>query len=153
MQSSIVIEFRGATFGSDITEEDSIYYSDILRKGDAILAVYVPTSSNQDRAWEEEAADSIAEFMTGGGAYDREIRKIYGNRAALTTYPQNRWLDPVGPNKMDRDRIYSSHSPLNGEVANVIGVQDKIDYLEELEDISGRVVMSATEVLALRNLE
>ncbi len=146
-----VIEFRDATFGAELTEEDAVHYADCLAKGDALLAVHIPTDPTQERGWESETSRTIEEFLGDGGAYDREIRKVYSNRAGLTTYPQNRYSDPIGPNKIDKDRIYDSRSPLNGEVSNVIGVRDTSDYLDELEEQSGRRVLTATEILALRN--
>lgn len=146
-----VIEFKEATFGADITEEDAVYYDDCLSKGDALLTVHIPTDPTQERDWEEKTAKTIEDFLVEGGAYDHEIRKVWGNRAGLTTYPQNRYMDPVGPNKLNRDRIYESRSPLNGEVSNVIGVPDNTNYIEELESLTGRRVLSGAEALALRN--
>ncbi|HEX2914176.1 MAG TPA: hypothetical protein VH186_25470 [Chloroflexia bacterium] len=151
LEQAPVIEFKQATFGADITEEDCIYYSKLLEQGNALLTVYVPSSPPDEPNWSDETAKTIEEFLAGGGAYDHEIRRIYGNRAGLTTYPQNRYLDPIGPNQINKDRIYESRSPLNGEVSNTIGVPDTSDYLEELEASSGRRVMTASEVMALRS--
>lgn len=150
LEQAPVIEFKDATFGADITEEDAVYYSDCLNKGDALLSVFIPTDPTAERSWEEETAKSIEDFLAGGGAYDHEIRKVYTNRAGLTTYPQNRYMDPVGPNNMNKDRIYGSRSLLNGEVANVLGTPDTSNYLDELSLLSGRRVLTANEVLALR---
>lgn len=150
MEQAPVIEFKEATFGSDITEEDAVYYSAILDKGHALLAVFIPTGPQEEPGWEEATAKTIEDFVADGGAYDHEIRKIWGNRMGLTTYPQNRWIDPMSPNQMTKDRIYESRSPLNGEVSNVIGVPDTSDYMEELEALSGRRVLTGKEALALR---
>ncbi len=150
MEQAPVIEFKDATFGADITEEDAVYYSDRLDKGEALLSVHIPTDRNKERGWEEEASHEIEEFMSDSGAYDHEVRKVYSNRG-LTTYPQNRWMDPIGSNKIDKDRIYESRSPLNGEVSNVIGVPDTSNYLEDLEELSGRSVLTAAEILILRD--
>lgn len=146
-----VIFFKEATFGADITEEDATYYADCLHKEDALLTVHVPTTPGQGRAWEDETARTLEDFLADGGAYDHEIRRIYSNRAGLTTYPQTRYMDPIGPNKKDKDRTYGSRSPLNGEVSNVMGVTIQTDYMDELEDLSGRRLLTATEVLASRS--
>lgn len=146
-----LIEFREVTFGAEITEEDADYYSAILDKGDVLLAVHIPTDPTQERGWEDEAAKTIEQFLKEGGAYDCENRKLYSNRG-LTTYPQNRWIDPtMGRPNINKDRIYESRSPLNGEVSNTIGVPDTTDYMQELEDLSGRRVLNATELLTLLN--
>ncbi len=145
-----VIEFKDATFGAELNEEDAVYYSQCLDKGEVLLTVFVATDPTQERDWELETAKTLADFLSDGGAYDHEIRKVYSNRAGLTTYPQNRFSDPVGPNKMNRDRIYESRSPLNGEVSNVLGVSDNRDYVAELEEQSGRRILTAAEILASR---
>jgi hypothetical protein len=142
-----VILFKVATFGADITEEDGVYYADCLEEGDTLLTVHIP--SGQSRDWEEETAKALEDFLAEGGAYDHEIRRIYGNRPGLTTYPQNRYMDPMGPNNPMIDRTHRSRSPLNGEVSNVIGIEIKSDYLTELEKFSGLRVRTATQVLAL----
>jgi hypothetical protein len=149
IEQAPVIEFKDATFGAELTEEDAIHYADCLSKGDALLTVHIPTDPTQERDWESQTARTIEDFLADGGAYDHEIRKIYSNRAGLTTYPQNRYSDPIGPNKINKDRIYESRSPLNGEVSNVIGVPDNSNYLDELTEQSGRRVLTASEVLAL----
>ncbi len=155
LEQAPVIEFKDATFGADITEEDAVYYSRCLEKGEALLMVHIPSDASQERSWEEQTAHTIEDFLADGptGAYDHEIRKVYSNRGGLTTYPQNRYLDPIGPNQINKDRIYGSHSPLNGEVSNVIGVPDNSNYLEELEALSGRSVMTASQILALRKAQ
>lgn len=144
-----VILFKEATWGADITEEDGFYYADCLEEGDVLLTVHIP--SGQERAWEEETARALEDFLAEGGAYDHEIRRIYGNRAGLTTYPQNRYMDPIGPNNPFKDRTYGSRSPLNGEVSNVVGVTIQTDYLTELEKFSGLRVQTASQVLAREN--
>lgn len=151
LEQAPVIFFKQATFGADITEEDAVYYADCLYQEDALLTVHIPTTPGQGRDWEEETARAIEDFLAGGGAYDHEIRRIYSNRAGLTTYPQTRYMDPIGPNKVLKDRPYGSRSPLNGEVSNVMGVPIQTDYLEELEDLSGKRILTATEVMALQN--
>jgi hypothetical protein len=145
-----VIFFKQATFGSDITEEDAVYYADCLHNNDALLAVHIPSTAGQGRDWEEETARVLEDFLAEGGAYDHEVRRIYSNRAGLTTYPQTRYMDPIGPNKLVKDRTYGSRSPLNGEVSNVMGVVIQTDYLEELEDLSGKRILTATQVMALQ---
>lgn len=146
-----LIGFREVTFGAEITEEDADYYSAVLDKGDVLVSVHIPTDPTQERGWEEETAEVITNFLKDGGAYDCESRKVYSNRG-LTTYPQNRWIDPtMGRPNLKKDRIYESRSPLNGEVSNVIGTPDTSDYLQELEDLSGRRVLNANELMALRN--
>ncbi len=142
-----LIAFKEAVFGADITEEDAVYYNKLLDGGDALVAVYIPSNEEEGRSWEEREAKKLDNFMGKLGAYDHEIRKVYSNRAGLTTYPQNRYLDPVGPNKPNRDRIYASSSPLNGEVSNVIGVQDDEDFYEEVEKLGGRRIETARELL------
>jgi hypothetical protein len=151
LEQAPVIFFKQATFGADITEEDAVYYAECLHNDDALLTVHVPTTPGQDRDWEEETARVLEDFLAEGGAYDHEIRRIYSNRAGLTTYPQARYMDPIGPNKLVKDQPYSSRSPLNGEVSNVVGVPIQTDYLEELEDLSGKRILTATEVMALQN--
>ena len=148
LEQAPVILFKQATFGADITEEDGFYYAECLRKGDTLLTVHIP--SDQGRAWEEETAKLLEDFLADGGAYDHEIRRIYGNRAGLTTYPQNRYMDPIGPNKLVKDRTYGSRSPLNGEVSNVMGSTIQTDYLAELEDLSGWRMLTAAQVIANR---
>ncbi|MDB5080689.1 MAG: hypothetical protein JWP00_2613 [Chloroflexi bacterium] len=149
LEQAPVILFKEATFGSDITEDDGFYYAECLRKGDILLTVHIP--GGQSRDWEEETAKTLEDFLADGGAYDHEIRRIYGNRAGLTTYPQNRYMDPIGPNKLMKDRPYGSRSPLNGEVSNVVAVQIQTDYLAELEELSGLRMLTAAEVLAQQN--
>ena len=150
LEQAPVIEFKDATFGADIAEEDAVYYSECLEKGQALLTVHIPSDASQERDWEDRTARTIEDFLADGGAFDHEIRKVYSNRGNLTTYPQTRYLDPVGPNKLNKDRIYESRSPLNGEVSNVIGVTDNTNYLEELNTLAGRSVLTARQVLALR---
>ncbi len=151
LEQAPVILFKQATFGADITEEDCFYYAECLRKGDTLLTVHIP--SDQGRAWEEETAKVLEDFLADGGAYDHEIRRIYSNRAGLTTYPQNRYMDPIGPNKLVKDRTHGSRSPLNGEVSNVMGSTIQTDYLAELEDLSGWRMLTAAQVLADRALK
>ena len=146
-----LIAFKEALFGADITEEDAVYYATCLEKGQALLSVFVPTNPAEDRDWESRTAKIIEDFMGDYGAFDHETRRVRGNRAGLTTYPQNRYMDPIGPNPIEKDRIYYSRSPLNGEVSNVIGVPDTTDYMETLESLSGRRVLSAGEALELRD--
>lgn len=141
-----VIAFKDFTFGAELSEEDADYYNKLLNEGHAMVAVYVPTNAGEGREWEERTAKSIDNRMGKAKAFDHEIRKIYSNRPGLTTYPQNRHLDPIGPNKKDR-RIYGSRSPLNGEVSNVIGVNEDEDYFEEVAQMGGRHIESGLEVL------
>jgi hypothetical protein len=148
-----LLEFRELTFGAEITEEDAEYYADRLDKGDIIIGVHVPTDTTQEGNWEEDTSETIGDFMMEGGAYDHEIRKVYSNRG-LTTYPQMRWIDPTMGRQTTvegKDRIYKSRSPLNDEVSNVLGVPDHTDYAETIEELSGRRVLNATEMLALHH--
>ncbi len=149
IEQAPLIAFKEALFGAEINEEDAIYYNKLLSEGDALLAIYVPTNEEESREWEEKFAKRIDNELGKAGAYDREIRKIYSNRAGLTTYPQTRYSDPVGPNKMNQSHTYSSRSPLNNEVSNVIGVSDNTDYFEEVQHLGGRQIMNGVEVLKL----
>lgn len=147
LEEAPVIAFRDALFGADITEEDAIYYNKLINEGDALVSVYVPTNPDEERDWEDKTAKSIGNIMAKNSAYDHEVRKIYSNRPGLTTYPQNRYSDPVGPNKLNRDSIYGSHSPLNGEVSNVIGVVEGGDKYDIIDTLGGRQIESGVEVL------
>lgn len=148
IEQAPVIAFKDALFGADITEEDATYYNKLLNEGDLLVTIYVPTDEEPGRDAEEKAAKKLDTMLGKAGAYDHEIRKIYSNRAGLTTYPQNRYLDPAGPNKLNRDRIHSSRSPLNNEVSNVISVDDNVDFFEQIEQMGGRTIENATEFLA-----
>jgi hypothetical protein len=145
IEQAPMIAFKDFVFGADITEEDSVYYNKLLNEGDALVAVYVPSNEAEGREWEEKAAKKLANVLAKAGAYDHEIRKIYSNRPGLTTYPQNRYLDPVGPNQLNRSRIPSSRSPLNNEVSNVIAVDTNVDFYEQAEQKGGRKIESAVE--------
>ncbi len=148
IESSPMIAFKEAFFGADFTEEDATYYNKLLNDGDALLSVYVSNNEEGEREAEDRTAKTIGNAMGKAGAYDHEVRKIYSNRAGLTTYPQNRYLDPVGPNKLNQDRTYDSRSPLNGEVSNVIGVRKQSDSIDKISKMGGRQILNATEVLA-----
>lgn len=148
IEQAPVIAFKEALFDADITEEDATYYNKLLNEGDLLVAIYVPTNEEAGRDAEEKAAKKLDTMLGKAGAYDHEIRKIYSNRAGLTTYPQNRYLDPAGPNKLNRDRLPSSRSPLNGEVSNVIAVDDNVDFMGNIEQMGGRKIENATEFLA-----
>lgn len=147
-----VILFKQATFGAEITEEDCFYYAQCLYQGSAILTVNIPSAPDQGRAWEDKTAKNLEDFMEKGGAYDHEVHRIYTNRASLTTYPQSRYMDPLGSNQIEKNRTHASRNSLNEEVSNVVGKLLTTSYLEEQENRSGWRLLSATEVLALFDL-
>ena len=144
-----VILFKQATFGAEITEEDCFYYAQCLHQGDALLTVHIPTDPDQGRTWEDATAKNLEKFMAEGGAYDHETHRIYTNRAALTTYPQTRYMDPLGSNQIEKNRTYGSRDSLYGEVSNSTGTLLTTNYLEELEDQSDWQILNAGAVLAL----
>jgi len=147
IEQAPMIAFKDALFGADITEEDAIYYNKLLNEGDVLVSVYVH-SDGEDRDWEIKTARNAESALGKAGAYDHEVRKIYSNRAGLTTYPQNRYLDPVGPNKLNQDRIHGSRSALNGESSNVLSAAENVDFYDEIEKMGGRQIESGPEVLA-----
>ena len=144
-----VILFKHATFGAEITGEDCFYYAHCLNKGDALLTIQIPTALDKGRTWEDGTARNLKKVMLESGAFDCETHRIYTNRAALTTYPQTRYMDPLGANQVEKNRTHSSGSLLNGEVSNVISNLLTTNYLDKLEDQAGWRILSATTVLAL----
>ncbi len=143
-QGGPVAEFKDALFEADLTEEDAIYYQSELEKGHALIAVYIPTNAEKGRLWENELSYDISDTMRKVGAYDREIRPIYSNRG-MTTYPQNRFMDPAGLINA-KDRIYRSASPLNQERSTTVGISTTQDV--NTDNSGGREVVSGSSMVA-----
>jgi hypothetical protein len=138
IEAAPVAEYREALFEADITEEDAEYYQSEVDKGRSLVSVFFPTGFQPSRQAEENAANRMSEMMRTSGAYDREIRQVFSNRG-MTTYPQNRFMDPAGMLNT-KDRIYRSASPLNEERSTTVGVADKDETVVETEKASREVV-------------